>query len=291
MAKSKKKNKNKKKSNPETTERNKKIALMSAIVLGTAGVFVSAGMGIKTLDQRAATLVTDQDPQVQINWGQSGNGHVWMPIAERDRIEAKVQASLVNSKALSWHPLYQASKALQATGWVNGEPTARWTEEGSIIIDADWRVPAAAVRKNGRDFIIDFDANVLPLDYAADQSNQLIIHNPALPFPGTGNQWNEPEILDALKLFSELQAKGLLSQIVGIDLGTQEEHGILQLLTDNNARIMFGGGPGRSRPAEMPSTVKIDRLASLLNKTGRIDAGGMILDVRGPEISMQRHEN
>ncbi|MDF1870629.1 MAG: hypothetical protein P1U30_09585, partial [Phycisphaerales bacterium] len=91
MAKNKKKNKTKKKkSNPENTERNKKIALMSAIVLGTAGVFVSAGMGIKTLDQRAATLVTNQDPQVQSNWGQSGNGHIWMPIAERDRIEAKV---------------------------------------------------------------------------------------------------------------------------------------------------------------------------------------------------------
>jgi len=43
MAKNKNKKK-KKKSNPETTERNKKIALISAIVLGTAGVFVSAGM-------------------------------------------------------------------------------------------------------------------------------------------------------------------------------------------------------------------------------------------------------
>lgn len=283
--------KKKKKKNPETTERNKKIALVTAVILGSAGIFVSAGMGIKAIDIRAAEFVNDQDPQIQINWGQGSSGHIWMPISERDRIEAKIKASLADSKALSWHPLYQASKALAATGWVNGEPAARWTDDGSIIIDAKWRVPAAAVRKGNRDYIIDFDANVLPLDYAIDQSNQLIIHNPGLPFPGTGNQWNEPEIRDALKLLQELKSNNLHLQIVGIDLGTRREHGILQLITNGNARVIWGGGPGRDRPAEMPSTVKMERLISLYNKTGRIDAAVQIVDIRGQHILMQRHEN
>ena len=283
--------KKKKKKNPEIAERNKKIAFITAVVLGGAGIFVSAGMGIKTLDDRAATLITDQDPQVRINWGMGASGHIWMPIAERDRIKKNVQASLAGGKALSWHPLYQASTALAATGWVNGEPTARWNDDGSITLDAEWRVPYAAIRNDGRDFVIDYDANVLPLDYAQGQSNQFVIHNPALPFPGAGNPWNEPEIHDALRLLAELEQNDLLAQITGIDLGTNREHGILHILTNGGARVVFGGGPGRSRPAEMPSSVKLERLVALQTKTGRIDAGALILDVRGPDITMQRHEN
>lgn len=283
--------KKKKKKNPEITERNKKIALITALILGSAGLFVSAGMGIKTLDTRAAQLITNTDPAVQINWGQGTSDYIWMPIAERTRIKNKVTASLKDTKALSWHPLYKASKALAGTGWVNGEPAAQWNDDGSIVIDADWRVPAAAVRVGSRDYLIDFDANVLPLDYAHDQSNQFVIHNPALPNPGTGNTWNEPEIRDALLLLSELNKHSLLAQVVGIDLGSNRDHGILHIITDNNAQIVFGGGPGRSRPAEMPSEIKIERLVSLMNKTGRIDAGAILLDVRGPDIIMKRREN
>ncbi|MBO6512736.1 MAG: hypothetical protein JJ974_02075 [Phycisphaerales bacterium] len=285
------KKKKSKKAAAQNAERNKKIALISAIALATAGVFVSAGMGIKAVDNRAAELITSNERTIQINWGQGESGYIWMPISERARINNKLAPALQGSDTLSWHPLYQASRALADTGWVNGDPVARWTDDGSIIIDADWRVPAAVVRDNGRDYLIDFNANVLPLDYAPDQSNQFVIHNPALPNPGTGNQWDEPEIRDALKLLAQLRANDLLAQVEGIDLGTNREHGILQIITNGGGRIMFGGGPGRSRPAEMPSEVKIERLVALQTKTGRIDAGAVLLDVRGQDITMKRHDN
>ncbi|MFK7759811.1 MAG: hypothetical protein AB8C13_07690 [Phycisphaerales bacterium] len=285
------KKKKKKKSNPETTERNKKIMLIAAVVLGTAGVFVSAGMGIKVLDERASELIVQDDPEIHIQWGQGASGHIWMPIAERERIQARVEAATSGTKALSWHPLYQATKALQATGWINETPTARWTEQGSIEIVANWRVPAAAVRVGDRDYIIDYDANVLPLDYPIDQSNQIVIHHPALPNPGVANTWNEPEIHDALRLMTELKENNILAQVIGVDLGTGRDHGVLSLLTNGNAQIVWGGGPGRDRPAEMPSSVKMQRLVSLFNKTGRIDAGLQIVDIRGQDILTQRHEN
>jgi hypothetical protein len=280
----------KKKKDPEAAARNKRIAITTAVVLGAAGVFVSAGMGINAVDERAAHHITSTDPVIQINWGTDSSNHIWMPISERDRIERLVQSSVSSTKALSWQPLHNASKALASTGWVNAAPEARWTDDGTIIIEANWRIPAAVVRRGERDYLIDFEANVLPLDYPHDQSNQFVIHNPALPHPGTGNNWDEPEIRDALNLLVELQKHNLHHQVVGIDLGENREHGILQLLTDNSARVVFGGGPGRSRPAEMPTSLKIERLISVLNSTGRIDAGAMILDVRGAELSMQRHE-
>ncbi len=302
------KKKKTKKAAAQNAERNKKIALVSAIVLGTAAVFVSAGMGIKAVDTRAAELIVSDHQTIEVNWGQGESGYIWMPISERTRINKKLASAVTtrelsefppntpvnefkNSDTLSWHPLYKASRALADTGWVNGDPVARWTETGSITIGADWRVPPAVVRDNGRDYLIDYDANVLPLDYAHDESNQFVIHNPALPNPGTGNTWDEPEIRDALKLLAELKANGLLAQVEGIDLGTNREHGILQIITNGGGRIIFGGGPGRSRPAEMPSEVKIERLQAVQSKTGRIDAGAVLLDVRGQGIMMKQHEN
>lgn len=293
------KKKRKKKTDPEAALRNKRIAIGSAIVLGSAAVFASAGMGIKAIDTRAAELILTTDsesevvstPQIQINWGTDSTGHAWMPISERERVQEKVSAAINQSNALSWRPLYQASRTLASTGWVMEEPIAKWADDGSIVIDANWRVPAAAVRIGDQDFIIDFNANVLPLQYAKDESNQFIIHNPSRSNPGVGNQWDEPEIHDALSLINELKKNQLLVQVTGIDLGTGRDHGILQILTDNGGRIVWGGGPGKSRPAEMPGSVKIERLSSLLNKTGRIDAGAMILDIRGQNITMQRHEN
>ncbi|MGJ8636419.1 MAG: hypothetical protein ACSHX5_06210 [Phycisphaerales bacterium] len=285
------KKKKTKKAAAQNAERNKKIALVSAIVLGTAAVFVSAGMGIKAVDTRAAELIVSDHQTIEVNWGQGESGYIWMPISERARINNKLAPALQGSDTLSWHPLYKASRALADTGWVNGDPVARWTETGSITIDAEWRVPAAVVRDNGRDYLIDYDANVLPLDYAPNESNQFVIHNPALPNPGTGNTWDEPEIRDALKLLAELKANDLLAQVEGIDLGTNREHGILQIITNGGGRIIFGGGPGRSRPAEMPSEVKIERLQAVQSKTGRIDAGAVLLDVRGQGIMMKQHEN
>ena len=285
------KKKKKKKANPESADRNKKIAMISAIVLGSAAVFVSAGMGIKAIDERAAEFIAPEKLTVHIAWGTDHDGHLWLPLQERERIQRKVKAAITGSTALSWHPLHNASRALASTGWVNNEPVARWNDDGSITVNANWRLPAAAVRVGDRDYIIDYDTNVLPLSYPADQSNQFVIHNPALPNPGTGNPWNEPEIRDALALLIELQSNDLHAQITGVDLGTNREHGILQLLTNGGARIIWGGGPGRDRPAEMPSSVKMERLISLYNKTGRIDAAVQIVDIRGQHILMQRHEN
>ncbi len=290
MAKTSKKKK-KKSTDPERAARNRMIAILSAAVLGTGAVFVGAGMGVKTLDERAQDLVAPGEIEYEIVWGASKSGTIWLPFSERTRLNALVRESLVGARPLSREPLQEASLAIASTGWVNGAPRARWTPEGTIVVRADWRVPAAAVLIDGEEVLVDWEGHVLPLSYPKGSSNQFQISNTALPDPGVGRLWDEPELRDALRLLRELRDRDLLAQITGIDLGNGRDHGILKLMTNSGATIVWGGGPGRERPAEMPTDVKLDRIESLLRKTGRIDASMASVDVRGPQVLMNRREN
>lgn len=290
MAKSSKKKK-KKSPDPEIAARNKKIALASAVLLGAGAIFVGAGMGIRTLDQRAQDFVAPGQIEFEIVWGASSSGTIWLPFNERSRLNALVRESLIGARPLRREPLQEASLAIASTGWVNGAPEARWTEDGRIVLHADWRVPAAAVLVDGQEVLVDWDGHVLPLSYPKGSSNQFQISNTALPDPGVGRLWDEPELRDALRLLRELRDRDLLAQVTGVDLGQGREHGILKLTTNSGAKVIWGGGPGRERPAEMPTDVKLDRLESLLRKTGRIDASMASVDVRGPQVLMDRREN
>ncbi len=283
--------KKKKSTDPETAARNKRIAIATAALLGAGAVFVGAGMGVRTLDQRAQGFVAPGEIEFEIVWGASKNGTIWLPFNERSRLTALVREALVGARPLRREPLREASLAIASTGWVNDEPTARWTEDGRIVVSADWRVPAAAVLVDGEEVLVDWEGHVLPLAYPKGSSNQFQISNTALPDPGVGERWDEPELRDALRLLRELRDRDLLAQVTGVDLGVGREHGILTLTTNSGAKIIWGGGPGRERPAEMPTDVKLDRLESLLRKTGRIDASMASVDVRGPQVLMDRREN
>lgn len=275
---------------PERQERNKRIAIGACVILGGAAVFAGAGLGVKTLDEQAAACTLVGAPDVEIVWPSDKQGNVWMPRSERRRIQELIDNAVLGTAALSVTPLKEASLALRGTGWVEGDPVARWADDGTVRLSADWRVPAAAVVVGEQETLIDWDAHVLPISYMRGASNQFYIRNTATTNPGVGNVWDEPEIADALALRRVLAQKGLLSQIEGVDLGEGREHGILHLLTNGDARIVWGGGPGRERPAEMPTDVKLDRLVELQTKTGRVDASVRIVDIRGQHILMQRHE-
>jgi len=291
MARSAKKKKSKKATDPELALRRRRIAIGGAAVLGVLGVLVAAGAGVRTLDRRAASLIAPGDPGVEIVWPTDSRGDVWLPMSEQRRLGTIADRAVEGTRALSAAPLEDASRALMDTGWFSAHPKARWTGDGVVTLTGDWRVPAAAVLEGGREILIDWDARVLPISYRAGASNQFVITNAALPSPGVGAAWDEPEILDALRLRELLARENLLAQVEGVDLGSGRGHGVLTILTNGDARVVWGGGPGRERPAEMPTEVKIERLRELQRTTGRIDATVRLVDIRGQHILMQRREN
>ena len=272
------------KGNPERALRNKRIAIAGAMFLGAGAVFAGAAMGVGELDRRAAAAIVPGSPAVEIDWPSDARGAIWLPIAERDRLTESVRRAVSGGHALSGQPLREAALALAGSGWVVGTPRASWTGDGRIVLDAQWRVPAAAVRVGKREIIIDWDRTVLPVDYALGQSNQYYFTNTDAPLPDIGQPWPGTDLEDGLRLLQLLQHEGLLEQIAGFDLGNGPESGTIRIITKRDTTIIWGAGPGRERPGEQPSSVKVERLKALYNRAGLIDGGVPLIDIRGADI-------
>lgn len=276
---------------PERNARNKRFAV--AFLLGVGGVasFVGASAGLDAVNRRAIEELTPGDPRVEIVWERDASGRVWLPLAEQERITTLTALAASGGRALSVEPLAEVGRALEASGWFNGTPRVRWTPEGRIHAEGSWRIPAAAVRIGPREHLIDFRARVLPLEYPSGESNQIFLINQSQPIPGPGEEWGGEDLRAALDLIVLLQREGLLEQVAGIDLGRGRDSGVLSIITDRGARVVWGGGPQHLRPAEQPTSIKLDRVRTLLQRTGRIDAGVDLVDLRFQQPLIQRGSN
>jgi len=290
MARKASKKKTTKKQDLERQERNKRFAVATGVVLVAGGVFVGGAMGIGELDQAAAGFVVSGDPKVEIIWPTDETGTLWLPIAERDRLENMLGRAAGGGIGLTRSPLQEVGLALIDSGWINGLPEARWTSRGTIAVEANWRVPAAVVRVGSRETIIDWTGAVLPLDYAIGESNQRYFEHVDAMMPADGKPWLGTDLQDGLALLQLLRDEGLLEQVDGFDLGEGADSGTIRMITVRGAEIIWGAGPGRVRPGEVPTSQKIERLRMLYRESGLIDAGWQLVDIRGDDILSQRKE-
>lgn len=287
MAKKKKKSKR----NLETADRNRRLVIGAAVVIGGASIFVGTAMGVDLLDQHAAEMTIAGDPIVEIVYPGSEEGESWMPRYEQDTLDARARAAVRGTSALTVTPLEEVGRMLGASGWAEGSPDVRWTPEGGVKATLRWRVPTAAVRFGGREYLIDRQGYLLPLHYPIAQSNQFSFTNASEPKPQrAGEQWGGKDLGDGLALLELLREQDLLEQVEGIDLGQGRESGTLSIRTDRGAKIVWGGGPGDVRPGEQPTSIKTERLKALFLKTGRIDANVELVDIRGSDITLIRWE-
>ena len=289
-ASTKKKSSKKKQTDPERAARRRRIAIGAATILGAIGFVVGGLAGVGALDRRAAGEILPGDPEVSIAWPAGADGAVWLPTSEQRRLDAIARDAVNGGRALRASTLEEASRALHATGWFHGFPEARWDADGTIHVEGRWRVPAAAVLEDGREILIDWDGRVLPISYREGRSNQFVIQNAALPSPGVGALWDEPEIMDALRL-RELLATARSARP---GRGGRSGHGARPRRAPSahqRRRAHHLGRRPRTRAHRRDAhRVKLERLRELQRTTGRIDASVRIVDIRGQHILMQRHE-
>lgn len=274
---------------PERAQRNRRIAIGVSLIALTGGVFVAGAMGVSELDRAAAEAIVSGTPEVVIRWDTLPDGSVWMPLAEQEQLHLSIARAVQGGGGLSIEPLKEAVLTLQRSGWVEGVPEARWTHDGQIVVEAAWRKPAAAVRIGSREYIIDWNRHVLPLDYAIGQSNQWYFTNTDAPMPKVGQQWPGTDLQDGIALLRELRRYDLLEQVAGFDLGRGADSGVISIITKRGTRIVWGAGPGRERPGEKPTSVKLDRLRTLHERAGLIDGGVPYIDIRGADIMVDRN--
>lgn len=291
MAKKKTKRKATKKKTPEIAERNKRIAITSAILVLTAGVFVGGAMGVGELDRAASRVIAPGTPEIMISWPTLSDGTVWMPHSEQENLHKSIVRSIEGGEALSNEPLREAVLTLQNSGWVDAIPEARWTSDGTIEIDATWRVPAAVVRNGQREVLIDWNRRVLPPDYAIGESNQRFFTNVGAPLPRVGEQWTGTDLQDGIALLRELRKNNLLEHVDGFDLGTGARSGTITIITTRGTHVVWGAGPGRERPGEQVSSVKMERLMEIYKRAGLLDGGMGYIDIRGDDIMVKKYSD
>lgn len=292
MAMAKKKTKRKStKRDPEIAERNKRIAIGTSIVVLTGAVFVGGAMGVGELDRAAAATIVNGTPEIKIDWPTLSDGTIWMPLREQENLHKSIARAIQGGKALSAEPLREAVLTLQGSGWVDGVPEARWTSDGTIELDARWRIPAAVVRTGQREILIDWNRVVLPLDYATGESNQRFFTNVDAPLPRVGAQWVGTDLHDGIALLRELRKNGLLEQVDGFDLGSGARSGSITIITTRGTEIYWGAGPGRERPGEQVSSVKVQYLREIYKRAGLLDGGMEYIDIRGDDIMVKKHSD
>ena len=240
------------------------------------------GFGAVVADARGVEIVAERSPVVEIVWPDGASG--WsMPEVERRRLLALCAQDAGERIGLSAAPLASLARTLDETNWFRAMPTVRRVGESASLVEGDWRVPAAVLRVGARERLISWDGVALPLEYPAGQSS--IRYIAGVSTSGSAES-RAAEVKRALTLMELLAgSREVYAQVAGIDMGLG---GTVEILTDRGTRIVWGGAPGRTRPGEQPIEVRTERLRSMVQRFGRIDANASIVEIHGAQVLVDR---
>lgn len=249
-----------------------------------AGVLAVGGLGFGAFvaDGRGSEVITARAPEIEIVWPDETSGWA-MPAVERARLLMLCEEANDPSAAMERYPLARIAGVMDETNWFRSAPLVRRVGERGIIIEGDWRVPAAVLRAGGRDRLISWDGAMLPLEYGAGESPIRYIRGIS---ESDAPDARAAELQRGLRLLELLSGDpAVFAQVSGIDLGLG---GTVEILSDRGSTIVWGGAPGRARPGEQPIEVRVDRLRHLVERFGRIDANASVVEIHGPQVLADR---
>ncbi len=280
---------------PEMTKR---IGIGLAVAACVGGLGAGTVFGARYLESRAEELAGGEPTAVQILWPALGGGGerdrvTWLPSGERERLTEIARTAIANSGPLDVEGVRSVSRELWSTGWFGEAPTVRRTSEGGIIVEARWRVPAAAVRFDGRDQLIAWDGAALPLRYPRGQSGLRVLLGASFG-PGEdgvidpARAWPGEDVAAGLALLDLLRAEELDDQVAAVDTSRVFEDGMLEIVTTRGGRIVWGSPVGRFAPGQKSDNERVDVLRALLDRTGMLDAGEGRVEIYGPRVEIDR---
>lgn len=253
-----------------------------AAVLLAAAVLVGATMGMKPLEARASRVGGRLASTVSVVWPRLGEDKpgTWLPRADQEALQKLAMDAIGGSPApFDREPLERIGRALGDSGWFDGLPRVRRGVSSVIVVEGTWRVPAAVVRSGGKDYLIAWDARLMPAVYEAGKSRLAVISDPAAGPPasvgGTDYQtpWKGEDVGAALELLETVRAQKWSGQVQGIDCARFAREGLLMLVTREGNRVVWGGRPSKPRLGEISTAQKLVHLAQLQHDFKRIDAG------------------
>ncbi|MBX3354904.1 MAG: cell division protein FtsQ [Phycisphaeraceae bacterium] len=218
------------------------------------------------------------------------NAPVWMTPADLAPLEELVREQLSGSP-FDQDGLRVAADALFATGWIETLSQVRRSALGAVEVRATWAEPAALVRDDDGDHLIDSRGRLLPRSYlpAAAPAFPRITGVRAPRPVAPGERYGGGEVTAALALLRVLDERPFRAQIASVDTSRYRDDGSLTLRTTRDAKLRWGRAPGEGSAAEVPTHQKLSYLQFLYDHYGRIDAvGDGELNLTGDFVGMRR---
>jgi hypothetical protein len=271
-----------------------RVATVSATVVLVLGLFAGLALGRSSLQALAAETRAGE-VKVAFDWPPlpaqaaaalpPGAINTWLDPQTRDVLERLTLAELTDDP-FDGGSLAKAHAALANTGWFSSGLTLAREAGGVVRVRGNWRPPYAVVRSRGTDRLVTYAGEALDKLYEPGQSGLVVVLNPSREAPARpGEAWPGGDVQPALVLAEFLRqnlAPAAFAQVEGIDAADYLRGGRRQfvIVVRGGGRVTWGGPVDVPLPGEEPSGVKVKHLATLHQRTGRIDAGRPNIDVR-----------
>lgn len=278
------------------------LAASSRVVTGAVVVVLlgSWAFGRGPLERHVASL-SRKTPGVVIEWPTvqsepSAKPSTWVPKSVQADLARAVDSHLTPNP-FDQAALVEAANDLSATGWFTKLASVQREAGGTVRVRGEWRIPAAVVRKDGRNHLVAMDGAILKLPENTEPPERLsFISNPSSPAPrndaGTiayGVAWMGNDVQSAITLLRTLHGRPeIYRQISGVDLSEFARSTKLVLVTDRGHRIVWGSPIGDLMPGEVAVERKVARLAQNLKDFGRIDADQPRVEIYTPVVLVDK---
>jgi len=276
------------------------VYLSSFVIVALFAVcLVAAAFGMRPLKQRSSNYIGNAPIKILIAWPRTvkPTGEVstetWLPKADQEELVALAFGELGESPdPFSSEPLERIGDTMEATGWFSSRPTVFRASGSSIMVRGEWRIPAAVVRANDKDYLIAWDGRLMPPIYKPGECKLRVILNPACPAPAKAggvrdfeNAWPGEDIAASLELLALIADKKWVKKIAGVDAGAYSEHSSLTLVTQEDTRIIWGGRPSKPRLGDANTRQKLAKINDIARQFGRPDGGYPQVDVSGVHLT------
>ncbi len=200
------------------------------------------------------------------------NAPRWMTAAEMKPLEERAQRIAASSGGRDL--LQHLQQSLLATGWFESIEQVQLTDADRVEVMGTYATPAALVNEGGIDHLCDARGMRMARDYRTNDGPSLprVLHL-AAPTPAVANQWNGTALKDALDVLATVEAQPWRSQIAAMSVARHATEGVIELITTGGSAIVWGRAPSSASPSEVPTAQKLEYLAFLYAKHGRIDYG------------------
>lgn len=270
-------------------ERTRRALAIAGTLAILGGIVAGATLGLPRLEHALAIRAHGYPPRVVIDWPGSKSTETWLPASVRDELLTLAYQQIdAVPEPFSSQSLRAVGDALGQTGWFDRINAVRREPQGVVHVSADWRAPAAVVRRDTIDYLVGRTGEILPIAYQAGESAQRAIIGARLDPPKAarrilpGRPWPGADVRAGLDLLRLIETRPWRDQVVAVDVSDYLAQRRLVLISKWNGRTIWGCGPADSHPGEVATEVKLRRLDTLVREFGQVDAKRRIVEIAGP---------